>query len=211
MEFLNKRELKHSVKLTVRQFIYLPCILTLIMLLLIPGANVFFSNSSFHRMGKFAENVGAENFFGFSLYDGNNIAKFIPYVLLGLGIITAYLLFRFLFSKKAQAMYFLTGVSRGQLFLIRYLYGVISLALAVFLAMAVSVVMNIAAAGVAEYLFANAVYLFLAMFSMAYFCFSVCVALMIISGRGIDYFLSAAGVWSAGLLVLLFMQNVFYA
>ncbi len=210
-EFLNKQEWKHSVKVTIRQFLYLPCVLAVVMLLMIPGANALLSASTFRKMCDFGERVGWDNFIGFSLYDETLIARFIPYVLMGVGLISAYLLFRFLFSKKAQAMYFLTGVSRGQLFLVRYIFGAVSLAAAVFLAMAVSVCMNIAVAGTTGTLFANALYLFFAMFSTAFCCYSVCVVIMILSGRGIDYYLSAIGVLCARLLVLLFLQNVFFA
>ena len=97
MEFSNKSAWKHSVKTTVRQFLYLPCVLSAVMLLLIPGANALFGNSSFKRMCKFGDNVGWESFFGYSLYDGYNAAGFIPYVLMGIGLINAYLLLRFLF------------------------------------------------------------------------------------------------------------------
>ncbi|MBQ2826660.1 MAG: hypothetical protein IJF13_05505 [Clostridia bacterium] len=210
-EYLINGETKHSIKVTIRQFLYLPVLMTVIMLIVLPGTNIIMKSSSFRLMYSLGESIERDKLIGFSLYDTNQIVKFIPYVLMGISLVSAFLLFRFLFSKKAQAVYFLTGTSRGQLFLIRYMFGVISLAASVFLSLAVSVVINVFVSDATKFLISNGIYLFFAMFSMAYCCYSVCVVIMVLCGRGIDYFMSVAGVWSARILVLLFMQNVFFA
>ncbi len=210
MDYLIKNELKHAIKVTIRQFIYIPIMLAAVMVLALPGVNLIFNRSPLRAMIDWAQASGRHTIIGFSLYD-SNIVKFIPFLLMVIAIITAFLLFRFLFSKKAQATYFLTGISRGQLFIIRYLFGAVSLAVSVFLAISISAIINIALFGVADYLISTVLYLFLTMFSMAFCCYSVCVAIMILCGRGIDYFLYAAGAWSAQYLILLFLQNISFA
>jgi len=187
--------------------LYLPILLCIIAVMLLPGANLILENSSFRIMYKLCESWG-DKLVGFSLCDDTIAVVFIPYVLIGTALITAFLLFGFLFSKKAQAVYFLTGISRGQLFAIRYLFGAISLAAALFIAFAVSVVMNIAMTGITDYLFVNALYLFIAMFSLSFCCYSLCVVIMTVCGRGIEYFISAVWMLSVPSLILLFLQNV---
>ena len=206
-----KPEERHAIKVTLRQYYAIPLLLTAIMVFLLPGANIILRTSAFRRLVDFAESVGRGNLRGFSFYDDTLIVKFIPAVLMAMAALTALWLFRFLFSQKAQAVYFLTGISRGQLFVLRYVFGAVSLALSVGIALVLSTALDLAVFGPAEHLWANGLYLFGAMLSLALCCYSVCVVLMLLCGRLLDFFLTAAVVWSAPFLALLFLQNVFSA
>lgn len=84
-------------------------------------------------------------------------------------------IFRYAMSKKAVNVYFSLGISRKNMFLSKYLSGVIMLFVSTFVPVMISVIVNIVYFGSNYMLWINALYLFATYFGYMLYCYTVTV------------------------------------
>lgn len=114
-----------------------------------------------------------------------------------LGIIAGCALFRFVLDKKETTIFFSMGMTRTRLFVNRLAAGMLMLALAVALPMALSFWLNLSALGGYEGLLRNTVYLTVGMFAVSMVSFLAAAISIFAAGT-----LAEACVYWAGLMLL---------
>ncbi len=116
--FSQNNPLRHLILSTVKRYFWLP----LVMLLL---TGVGFLGFEVLKMGELSHpnGIAAQLAFRFA---ASEVWELFPYGAFLVAVISALVMFGFLFKKKSAAVMLLTGVSRLQLFIVRYVFGLVS-------------------------------------------------------------------------------------
>ena len=110
---------KHLLFHTVKSFFWLPVVITLLTSCVFVLTEVISDNRMLASLNRL-------NFNGTYIFKNGEIWELFPYFLMAISALSAYVTFSFLFKKKSATMMMLTGVSRVQLFSVKYLFGLIS-------------------------------------------------------------------------------------
>ena len=169
----DKRVSAHSRRALLRQFWFLPAACVLFFLFFLPV-------SLFSVFGPDADPVlttgGIYHLFA---QDSQPPLALGPAVM---GVVSALLLFGFLFRARSAAAYFSLGVSRTRLFRQRFLFGLLGPAAGVLLGVAASFSINAAALGVCLRLVANSLYLAVMLFAAVLVPYTFCALVCTLCG-----------------------------
>lgn len=116
--FSQNNPLRHLIFSTVKRYFWLP----LVMLLL---TGVGFLGFEILKMGEISHLNGITAQLAFR-FAASEVWELFPYGAFLVAVISALVMFGFLFRKKSAAVMLLTGVSRLQLFMVRYVFGLAS-------------------------------------------------------------------------------------
>lgn len=116
--FSQNNPLRHLILSTVKRYFWLP----LVMLLL---TGVGFLGFEILKMGEISHLNGITAQLAFR-FAASEVWELFPYGAFLVAAISALVMFGFLFKKKSAAVMLLTGVSRLQLFMVRYVFGLVS-------------------------------------------------------------------------------------
>ena len=116
--FSQNNPLRHLILSTVKRYFWLP----LVMLLL---TGVGFLGFEILKMGEISHLNGITAQLAFR-FAASEVWELFPYGAFLVAVISALVMFGFLFKKKSAAVMLLTGVSRLQLFMVRYVFGLVS-------------------------------------------------------------------------------------
>ena len=116
--FSQNNPLRHLILSTVKRYFWLP----LVMLLL---TGVGFLGFEILKMGEISHLNGITAQLAFR-FAASEVWELFPYGAFLVAVISALVMFGFLFRKKSAAVMLLTGVSRLQLFMVRYVFGLVS-------------------------------------------------------------------------------------
>ena len=116
--FSQNNSLRHLILSTVKRYFWLP----LVMLLL---TGVGFLGFEILKMGELSHPNGITAQLAFR-FAASEVWELFPYGAFLVAVISALVMFGFLFKKKSAAAMLLTGVSRLQLFIVRYVFGLVS-------------------------------------------------------------------------------------
>lgn len=100
----------------------------------------------------------------------------LPILIAGAAGLTAITLFKFITSKKTVNVYYSLGVKRENLFMGRYLAGVLLIALAIILPFTIMCFINVGACGYSKELLQAYLYITVSMLSIAFTAFSIASA-----------------------------------
>lgn len=142
-------------------------------------------------------------------FNNTDIWYLFPYFLIALSIFSALASFAFMFKKKSATMYMLIGVSRSQLFFVRYLFGLISQVLPITLCY--FILHFIGASNIDKSFVLNSeVLVVLAMLiAITVFSYTVCVIAVTLCGKILEYCISSVAFLFAaqGLMFTAFMLS----
>ncbi len=128
----------------------------------------------------------------------------LPILIAGAAGLTAITLFKFITSKKTVNVYYSLGIKRENLFMGRYLAGIMLIALAIILPFTIMLFVNIGACGYSKELLQAYLYITVTMLSIAFTAFSVASAVFGAVGTAFETTLFTA--------ILLFAPTIlFYA
>lgn len=116
--FSQNNPLRHLILSTVKRYFWLP----LVMLLL---TGVGFLGFEILKMGEISHLNGITAQLAFR-FAASEVWELFPYGAFLVAVISALVMFGFLFRKKSATVMLLTGVSRLQLFMVRYVFGLVS-------------------------------------------------------------------------------------
>ncbi|MBR2901337.1 MAG: ABC transporter permease [Clostridia bacterium] len=110
---------KHLVLHTVKRFLWLPFAILVLSGFVFAGTEILMEN----RILKMLITTATGSLYGFN---NEEFWPYFPYFLIFFSVLSAYVMFAFLFKKKSSQAMLLTGVSRTTLFFTRYIYGLLS-------------------------------------------------------------------------------------
>lgn len=113
----------------------------------------------------------------FQLSDNNwgGLGFFIDFLLIAAAVVLGISIFRYMFSKKSVNVYFSLGITRGGMFLSKYLAGAFLLAVSCVIPMIADVIGNITLFGSSKELWISAAYMTVCVIQMLLYAYSVTV------------------------------------
>ncbi len=202
---------KHLILHTINRFIWLPIVMTLLGVLVFILPEILGDD----RMVASALKFNANTTFVFKTGESWEL---FPYFLIFISVISAYIMFAFLFNKKNSTMMMLTGVSRTWLFIIRYLYGLLSVLVPVMISFLI--LLNIGASNAEKSLMITEnMCLMLAMVAfILIYSYTISVIAASLCGRKTEFFVVCAvfvfGVhavlWYGGIILASFLMGFAY-
>lgn len=135
---------------------------------------------------EFKQMSGPKNIISFFGTDAVISAEYLHMGMVCCGILTAIVLFRFMFTKKSVNVYFSMGITRTRLYLNRILAGALSLCIGVLIPTAVSLLVNLASFGSSHHLYNVFFYEFLALFASGLAGFAIAAFATTVSGSIIE-------------------------
>lgn len=151
-----------------------------------------------------SENSNTGNFEAVNIKDSYQFLltsnmQFLRYLVIAafliLGILMGIVTFKFMTGKKTMNVYYSLGIKRVNMFTAKYLSGLTLMAFAVFIPIAIDVIMNISVLGLNGKMISAAVYYFLGLLSLSMFSFSLTAAVFSTVGTVFE------GVVFSGILV----------
>ena len=188
---------KHDFAYVFRKNIWTFALLIIVLMILIPFSTAGLNGSSIFNISVTHMQLK------FRLFHDNAVIPIMA-VLIVMGFIIGFSLFRFLLDKKETTIFLSLGMTRRRLFANRFLFGCIASAVGVGVPMLVSCLLNISALGGYQCLVRNTIYLSIGMFVCSVFSMLVAACAVFIAGT-----VSQALVYWAGLMCL--PQFVLYA
>ena len=149
-EYSNKPELFHLIRLTLTRSIALFIPFLLFLIFVMPVLNIF--------SGMYSKEL-LEGYVEWRIYN-NGLSGYINFGIITASVISAYLMFGFLLSKKKQTPYLLLGVSRSQLFAVRYTAGLAATVLPILITVPICIVASLLKYGNEDFLISSGFYLY---------------------------------------------------
>ncbi len=198
--------LKHSILHTARRYLWLPFVTLALSLAAFVVTELVMEN----RMMRSAYLQQSDIKIHF-VFNNTEIWETFPMFLIAVSIFSAYIMFSFLFKKKSSTMMLLTGISRVELFLSRYFFGLLSTLFPAFVSFFVMLILganNVESALV----FDKNMFMILSMFVMLIICvYTISVIAMTLCGRNLEFFAVCAVFMLGGLAILLLIGVLFNA
>ena len=195
--FSQNNPLRHLILSTVKRYFWLP----LVMLLL---TGVGFLGFEILKMGELSHPNGITAQLAFR-FAASEVWELFPYGAFLVAVISALVMFCFLFKKKSAAAMLLTGVSRLQLFIVRYVFGLVSVLVPALISFSLLLVLG---GSNTEHGFPAGVdtaILLLTLGVTILFAYTVAVLAAVVCGRKSDFFgVCAAFLFGAKGLLLFF-------
>ncbi len=178
--FSQNNPLRHLIRSTVKRYFWLP----LVMLLL---TGVGFLGFEILEIGELSHlnSITAQLAFRFA---ASEVWELFPYGVFLVAVTSALVMFGFLFQKKSAATMLLTGVSRLQLFVVRYLFGLVSVLVPALISLSLLLLLG---GRNAEHGFpggTDTAILLLALGMTILFAYTVAVLAAVVCGRKSDFF-----------------------
>ena len=188
--------LKHLILHTSKRYLWLPFV-------------IFAASMTVFVATEFIIDDSIGGMFSY-IYDFHNseLWEVFPLFLIAISVFSAYTMFSFLFKQKTSSMMLLTGVSRAELFLSRYVFGLISVFVPAITSFFCLLVLG--ARNVEQSLIVNKNMLIIcAMFAMIIiFAYTLSVIAISLCGRKLEFFAVCLVCFTCGLAVLLFIGLV---
>ncbi len=195
---------KHSVLHTIKRYLWLPFVMLALSLAVFVATELVMENRSISAIIRLGNNV-------LSVFNNAEMWETFPIFLIAFSIFSAYVMFSFMFKKKNSTMMLLTGVSRVELFLSRYIFGLLSTlvpALASFFVLLILGANNVEKSLV----FNKNMFIILSMFVMLIiFTYTITVIATVLSGRKLEFFAVCAIFVVGGTAILVFVGVLFDA
>lgn len=196
--------LKHFVLHTVKRYLWLPFVTLVLSAALFVVTELVMENRMISAVGH--QNINVR-----FAFNNAEMWSMFPIFLILFSLFSAYAMFSFLFKKKSSAMMLLTGISRVDLYLTRYIYGLLSTLLPI---LASFLTMHVLGASNVNKSFAldKDTFMILSMVALLVICsYTLAVIAAVLCGRKLEFIAVYAVFVVGGIAVLLFVGLLFNA
>lgn len=176
---------KHLLLHTCRRFSWLPMVMTLLTGFVFIGLELLSEN----RYISIKLQMYPETAFSFK---GENLWILFPYFLVAVSVISAFVMFSFLFKKRSASMMLLTGVSRAELFMTRYIFGLLSTLIPSLVTFFVLLCLGASNVGKSIVINENTVIMLLIVCAIVFYSYTVASIAAAMCGRAIEFFIVCA-------------------
>lgn len=172
-------------------------------------ASILFKKFSMNFETGQMESVNIKEMYQFVLTSDMQMFRYaIIAMSLIIGIFMGIVTFKFMTGKKTMNVYYSLGIKRVNMFTAKYLSGLTLMAVAVFLPIAIDVILNISAIGLSGKLISAALYYFLGLFSLSMFSFSLTAAVFSTVGTAFEGIVFSGILVSAPAILLSSLQTL---
>ena len=196
--------LKHSVLHTVKRYLWLPFVILALSIAVFVVTELVMENGMLSS--SFLQQSDIKIYF---VFNNTEIWEVFPLFLIAISFFSAYVMFSFLFKKKSSTMMLLTGISRTELFVSRYVFGLSSTLIPALISFFIMLVLG--ADNVESSLtFNKDMLMILFMFVLLIvFAYTISATAMTLCGRKLEFLAVFAVFTVGGLAILLFVGVLF--
>ncbi len=200
--YLHNAPFKHFALHTVKRYLWLPFVI------LAFSATVFIA-TELVMVNRMISAMGHQQIHVRFAFNNAEMWSSFPIFLILFSLFSAYVMFSFLFKKKSSAMMLLTGISRVELFLVRYTFGLLSTLIPVLVSFVTMLVLG--ASNVNQsFMFDKDAIMILSMLAVLVICsYTVAVIAVVLCGRKLEFFAVYAVLVTGGVALLLFVGLLF--
>lgn len=193
--------LKHLISHTVKRYLWLPFVMLALSMAVFVGTELVMEDRRLSSILKFETTLRYA-------FKNAEIWEFFPIYLLLSSVFIAYVMFSFVFKKKSSSMMLLTGVSRVELFVSKYVFGLLSMLIPTLISFFALLLLGARNVEIPLSLDKNA-FIVIAMIVMLVICsYTVAVIAISLCGRKLEYFAVSTVFFIGGMAILSFIGTL---